>query len=160
MKKLMLLTLLSLYLLSCSKDNSNYTFEKEKVAARLQSAIFPVFTKPDEVNMGTEGAVCNAGENVSLFLPYKVVSDDVQNAIVSIKDPVTGEVIREIPMTVSTDQSVSNVIVPEELQGSTFMFATVAIENDMIGKNLTVSTKIIANKHNSEDVINNAFRVE
>jgi hypothetical protein len=160
MKKLVVISILSVLFFSCSKDNSNYIFQKEEVTPRLESAIFPVMTKPAEVVLGTELSTCAPGESVTLFLPYRVVADDVQEATLVISDPETGSVIRELPMTFSTDPSIANISVPEEIQGSSFMFVTVSIENDMIGKAWTVSTHLKGNAQQSDDTINNAFRVE
>ncbi len=160
MKKLVVISLLSLLFFSCSKDNSNYIIQKEEVTPRLESAIFPVMTKPAEVVLGTELSTCTPGESITLFLPYRVVADDVQEATMVITDPQSGSVIRELPMTFSTDPSIANVGVPEEIQGSTFLFVTISVENDMMGKAWTVSTRLKANAQQSEDTINNAFRVE
>lgn len=160
MKKLVVISVLSILFFSCSKDHSNYIFQKEEVEPRLESAIFPVMTKPAEVVLGTELSTCSPGESVTLFLPYRVVADDVQDAVLVISDPENGSVIRELPMSFSTDPTIANVSVPEEIQGSTFMFVTIPVENDMLGKSWSVSTRLKANSRESDDTINNAFRVE
>ena len=152
--------LLSLLLFSCSRNESHYIFAKDEIQARLESKIYPIVTKPGEMAIGNEQAICSVGETVTLFVPYQVVADDVQNAILYVKDATTGEIVRELAMTLSTDLSILNVTVPEEIQGSTFMFVSLPIENDLGGKHLSLSTQIIANKISSEDAVTNAFQVQ
>lgn len=152
---------ITLLFFSCSKNDSHYIFAQEEIPARLESTIYPVVTKPGgEMAIGNEQAICSTGETITIFLPYQVVGDDIQNAILYAKDAVTGETVREIPMVLSTDLSILNVTVPEEIQGSTFMFAVLPIENDLSGKHVGITTKIIASKLNSEDAIPTAFQVQ
>jgi hypothetical protein len=151
------LVLLSLLFFSCNKNESHYIFAPEAVEEILESHIYPVVTKPTEMVIGNPESVCTVGETVTLFLPYKVVADDIQNGIVSLKDAVTGETVRELEMTLSTDLSVINVTVPEEIQGSSFMFVNIPIEADLLGKTLNVSTRLVAYKQNSEDAVANAL---
>lgn len=154
------LAFISLLFFSCSKNDSHYIFAEAEIPARLESAIYPVITKPGEMAIGNEQAICSVGETVTLFLPYEVVADDVQNAALYIKDAQTGEVLREIAMVPSTDLSILNITVPEEIQGTTYMFVSFPIENDMSGKHLGLSTKITAYKLSSEDAMSNAFQVQ
>lgn len=149
-----------LFLSSCSKDNSYYLFTSEETASRLEANVFPVATKPAEISLGNELSVANVGETLTFFVPYMVVSDDVQTATISLTDDISGAVIREIPMNMSTDLSVLNVIVPEEIQGTNFLFVSIPIENDMAGLSLTVSAKVTGNKENVEDMIKNALRIQ
>lgn len=149
-----------LFLSSCSKDNSYYLFASEETASRFEANVFPVATKPAEISLGNELSVANVGETLTFFVPYMVVSDDVQTATISLTDDISGAVIREIPMNMSTDLSVLNVIVPEEIQGTNFLFASIPIENDMAGLSVTVSAKVTGNKENVEDMIKNAFRIQ
>ena len=145
MKKLVstsYLVLFSLLFLACSKNESHYILAKEELTERLDSDIYPVATKPVEMVIGN------------------VVSDDIQNATITVTDALTGEKVRELPMAFSTDLSVLNVTVPEEIQGTSFMFANVKVENDLIGRTLNVATKIVAIKQTSEDVVKNAFQVQ
>ena len=110
--------------------------------------------------IGNEQSICTVGETVTLFLPYHVFSDDIQNATIVVTDALTGETVRQLPMTLSTDLSVLNVTVPEEIQGTSFMFVNVPVENDLIGRTLNVATKIVATKQTSEDAVKNAFQVQ
>ena len=163
MKKLVstsYLVLFSLLFLACSKNESHYILAKEELTERLDSDIYPVATKPVEMVIGNEQSICTVGETITLFLPYHVVSDDIQNATIVVTDALTGETVRQFAMTLSTDLSVLNVTVPEEIQGTSFMFANVKVENDLIGRTLNVATKIVAIKQTSEDVVKNAFQVQ
>jgi hypothetical protein len=163
MKKLVstsYLVLFSILYFSCSKNESHYILAKEELTERLDSDIYPVATKPGEMVIGNEQSICMVGETVTLFLPYQVISDDIQNATIVVTDALTGETVRQLAMTFSTDISVLNVTVPEEIQGSSFMFVNIPVENDLIGRTLNVATKIIAIKQTSEDAVNNAFQVQ
>jgi len=164
MKKLVstsYLVLFSLLFLACSKNESHYILANEELAERLDSDIYPVATKAaTEIVIGNEHSTCAVGETVTLFLPYHIVSDDIQHATLTVTDALTGETVREIAMVLSTDLSVLNVTVPEEIQGSTFMFVNVPVENDLIGRTLNVSTRIVAYKQNSEDEVKNALMIQ
>jgi hypothetical protein len=149
-----------LLLSSCSKDNSYFLFATEEAAPRLESDIYPLATKPAEITIGNELSVVNPGETLTLFVPYRVVSDDVQTGTITVKDEISGAIVREITMTASSDLSVLNVAVPEEIQGSSFMFVNIPIENDLVGLSLTVSTKLAGNKLSSENTMKNAFIVQ
>ena len=155
-----LLTFLTILFFSCNKNESHYFLAKDEVAPRLESTIFPVVTKPTEMVIGNEQSLCSVGETITLFLPYQVVADDIQHATISLKDESTGDVVREMEMVSSTDLSILNVTVPEEIQGSGFMFITIPIESDLSGKRIGVSTKITAYKQFSEDAMHNAFLVQ
>jgi hypothetical protein len=163
MKKLVsasYLVLFTLLFLACSKNESHYILADDKLPERLDSDIYPVATKPGEMVIGNEQAICTVGETVTLFLPYHVVSDDIQHATIAVTDALTGETVRDLKMTLSTDISVLNVTVPEEIQGTSFMFVNVKVENDLIGRTLNVATKIVAYKQTSEDAVKNAFQVQ
>ena len=163
MKKLIrfgCIAIASLLISSCSKDNSYFLFATEETAPRLESDIYPVVTKPAEMTIGNELSVANPGETITLFVPYRVVSDDIQTGTITVKDDISGAIVREIAMTASTDLSVLNVAVPEEIQGSSFMFVNIPIENDLVGLSLTVSTKLVGNKLSSENSMKNAFIVQ
>lgn len=163
MKKLIHYSQIAIFIFllsSCSKDNSFYLFANEENASRLEANVFPVATKPAEISLGNELSVANVGETLTFFVPYIVVSDDVQTATISLTDDISGATIREIPMNMSTDLSVLNVIVPEEIQGTSFLFVSIPIENDMSGLSLTVSAKVTGNKENVEDKIKNALRIQ
>lgn len=163
MKKLVstsYLVLFSLLFLACSKNESHYILANEELTQRLDSDIYPVATKPGEMVIGNEQSICTVGETVTLFLPYHVVSDDIQNATIVVTDALTGETVRELTMTLSTDISVLNVTVPEEIQGTSFMFVNVKVENDLIGRTLNVATKIVGYKQTSEDAVKSAFQVQ
>lgn len=154
------LVFISLLFFSCRKNDSHFIFAEAEIPARLESAIYPVITKPGEMIIGNEQATCTVGETVTIFLPYQVVADDIQNATLYINDAETGEVLREMAMVPSTDLSIINIIVPEEIQGTSYMFASIPIENNFSGKRLGLSTKITAYKLSSEDAMTNAIRVQ
>jgi hypothetical protein len=163
MKKLIrfgYIAMASLLISSCSKDNSNFLLANDEAAPRLESDIYPVATKPAEMTIGNELSVANPGETLTLFVPYRVVSDDVQTGIITVKDEISGAIVREIAMTASTDLSVLNVAVPEEIQGNSFMFVNIPIENDLVGLSLSVSTKLVGNKLSSENGMKAAFIVQ
>ena len=163
MKKLLQHSYLAIFILllsSCSKDNSYFIFASEETAPRLESDIYPIATKPAEMIIGNELSIASPGETLTIFVPYTVASDDVQAGIISVKDEISGAIVREIAMTVSTDLSVLNVAVPEEIQGTTFMFANIPVENDMVGLSLSVSSKITGNKLSTDDSIKAAFVVQ
>jgi hypothetical protein len=155
------LAILSLLFFSCNKNESHYIFAKEEVPAKLESKIYPVITGVNgEIVLGKEQSTCTVGETVTLFLPYEVVADDIQNGRLTITDGGTGEVVRELEMTMSTDLSIINVIVPEEIQGSSFLFVNIPIEGDMAGKSFHIATKMEAYKLTSQDEMKHAFNVQ
>lgn len=153
------LILFSCLYLSCTKNESHYILANQE-EEYLKSDIYPVATKPAEMVIGNEQAICTVGETVTLFLPYRIAADDIQYATITLTDGLTGEMVRQIPMVLSTDLSVLNVTVPEEIQGSTFMFVNIPIENDLIGRTLNVATKITARIQTSDDTMESAFQVQ
>lgn len=154
-----LMAVLSLLIFSCNKSDSQYIFAEQPVMPKLESTIYPVVTRPSELVIGTEQSILTVGETITVFLPYKVTGDDIQNAALYFKDAVTGELIKEASMILSTDLSILNVSVPEELQGSSFMFVSIPIEANLTGKRIDLSTKIVAYKLSSEEKMTNAFQV-
>lgn len=163
MKKLLQHSYLAIFILllsSCSKDNSYFIFASEETAPRLESDIYPIATKPAEMIIGSELSIASPGETLTIFVPYTIASDDVQTGIITVKDEISGAIVREIAMTASTDLSVLNVAVPEEIQGTTFMFANIPVENDLVGLSLSVSSKITGNKLSTDDSIKAAFVVQ
>lgn len=152
--------LFSLLYLSCTKNESHYLFAQPSESEKLEADIYPVATRPTELVIGNEQSVCSVGETLSFFLPYQVSGDDVQNAQFTMTDALTGETVRELPMSFFHDLSVLNVTVPEEIQGRSFMFVNVPIENDLIGRTLNISTKIIASKQTDEDKLMHAVQVQ
>ncbi len=155
-----LMAVLSLLLFSCNKNDSQYIFAEQAVTPKLESTIYPVVTRPSELVIGTEQSILTVGETMTVFLPYQITGDDIQNATLSFKDAVTGELVKESSMMLSTDLSILNVSVPEELQGTSFMFVTIPIEVDLTGKRIDLSTKIVAYKLSSEEKMTNAFQVQ
>lgn len=127
---------------------------------KLESAIYPAITKPGLMGLGTEQSICATGDNITLFVPYEVVSEDIQEATITIRDAVTGTVLKEVPMNFSTDLSVLNIPVPEELQGQTFLFSNMNLENEFTGKTVTVSTNIKATLLRSANTLESAFQVQ
>jgi len=164
MKKLVPATWLaffSLLFFSCSKNNGPYAFVPEEIPAKLEAHIYPVVTSNNgAIALGKEQSSLAVGETVTLFLPYRMVADDIQYARLYISDAVTGDVVRELEMTFSTDLSVINIAVPEEIQGSSFMFVNMPVDADLAGKWFNISAKLEAYKLRTDDNLNNAFNVQ
>lgn len=162
MKQIVTVAVLAISFLSFNSCNKNVS-EDVLVAIpepKLESAIYPAITKPGLMVLGTEQSICTTGDNISLFVPYEIVSDDIQEATLSIKDASTGIVLKEVPMSFSTDLSVLNISVPEELQGQLFLFTNMNIDSELAGKVLTVSTTIKATSLRSSSTLDNAFQVQ
>lgn len=162
MKQIVTAAILAISFLSFNSCNKNVS-EDVLVAIpepKLESAIYPAITKPGLMVLGTEQSICATGDNISLFLPYEIVSDDIQEATLTIKDATTGVVLKEVPMSFSTDLSVLNISVPEELQGQPFLFTNMNVDSEFAGKILSVSTSIKATSLRSSNTLDNAFQVQ
>ena len=155
------LALFSLLFFACNKNDGPYAYAPEEIPAKLEAHIYPVITgTTGEIILGKEQSTLTVGETVTLFLPYRMVSDDIQNGKLTITDATTGEIVRELNMTFSTDLSVINIAVPEEIQGSTFMFVNLPVDSDLIGRWFNVDAKLEAYKLTTEDNLKNAFNVQ
>lgn len=162
MKKFVTVSLLAISSFIFSSCNKNVSEDVLAVVPepKLEAAIYPVITKPTIMAMGTEQSICNVGDNISLFLPYVIVSDDIQEASLSVRDAITGETLAEMPLSFSTDLSVLNITVPEELQGQTFLFANMNLGTEFSGRKVTVSTIIKATSLRATDTMENAFQIQ
>ena len=100
MKKLVPATWLaffSLLFFSCSKNNGPYAFAPEEIPAKLEAHIYPVVTNSNgEIVLGKEQSSLTVGETVTLFLPYRMVADDIQYGKLYISDAITGGIVREL----------------------------------------------------------------
>jgi hypothetical protein len=162
MKQIVTATILAITSLSFYSCNKNVS-EDVLVAIpepKLESAIYPAITKPGLMVIGTEQSICTTGDNITLFVPYEVVSEDIQEATITIKDAATGVILKEVPMNFSTDISVLNVTVPEELQGQLFLFSNLNLDTEFTGKTVTVSTNIKATLLRSTNTLENAFQIQ
>lgn len=162
MKQILTATILAITSLSFYSCNKNVS-EDVLVAIpepKLESAIYPAITKPGLMVIGTEQSICTTGENITLFVPYEVVSEDIQEATITITDAATGNILREVPLNYSTDLSVLNISVPEELQGQLFLFANLNLDTDFTGKTVTVATSIKATSLRSANSMENAFQIQ
>lgn len=154
------LLVLSIFaILSCSKNDSAYFSKSETVKPRLESAIYPLLSQSNEV-VPSHQTVFGAGEAITVFVPYRAVGDKVYRATLRLKDASTGETLREIPMTASTDLSVMNVVVPEEIQGAPFQFSTVSIDQELAGKSINLSSELMGGRFQSKDEWQRAFIVQ
>lgn len=144
------------FLSSCTKNDNYYIPELEP---SLEASVYPQAAAPGLRPLGTEQATLAAGDIATFFVPFQVTADDVQTAVLVVRDANTGELLREVEMIPSSDLTVTNITVPEELQGQTFYFSTVLIDTDFQGHAVSLSTTLKGNRLQAEGSLPNAFIV-
>lgn len=153
-----LLALCALLFFSCGHWNSNKL--SSGLPVKLKAFVYAVATHVDEMSLANKQALIQTGHHINLFVPYSVEGDEIRSARLSWIDAGTGEALKEIPLQPSTDLSVMNIKVPEELQGTRFLFASVPVEDDLAGHTVSIHSKIETQSKSVEDKLETAFRIQ
>ena len=157
MKSTILMAVLAVAFVSCQKE----PFTNPDVAphASMQAKIFPVITEPRQATLGDSTAVFSVGDRMTIYVPYEAAYDNLNSATMTITDE-TGQVMSFVDMTQSTDMMTGEMNVPQALQGSTFVFATIELHELYAGKTLTIHTQVSGGQTVSDDKLVNAFYVQ
>ena len=156
MKATIYLAVLAILFASCKKDP--FTVPDVTPQPHLQAKIFPVINEPREAVLGDTSAVFSVGERLTIYVPYEATFDEIASATLIVTDE-SGDVMGSFDMGYSHQMSVGEMNVPQPLQGSNFVFATVEIGELYIGKTLSLQTQISGSHTVSDDYLPNAFSV-
>lgn len=153
-----LLAIALVNLISCSKNASYFITEPEPEPS-LDVSVYPQVAAPGLIALATEDAVLSMGTTATFFVPYRVVADDVQEAVLIFTDAQTGAELSRVSMHPEGDLSLVNVTVPEELQGHRFSFVTLPLDPALQGHAITLRAELKGNKQRSESELPHAFIV-
>jgi hypothetical protein len=161
--RLALMTVLSATVFSCSK-----TIDKEwasqspaqETAPSISSEIYDYTTMPSFMNLGSPAAVLQEGSTVTIFVPYGIANDKVSNATITVKDVLFDEELGTYNLLPNTHSSAAQLVVPEELKSTTFMFASFTIDAAYAGKTVSLFSTIAGSQVSTTDNLVNAFSVQ
>ncbi len=167
MKKLLHLVVASAFLVfvsSCSKSAGDLAVSENNSSSNLMkktrdfgsvaseftwTKFYPAITEPKEMNLGEPGASLLVGD-MPVF--YVVLSPELREPITSAAldayDAVTGEILQRVEMLPDSDPEVATLIVPDELWQHSFMFARVKLDDQFLGR--TISLRSVIQKDNGE----------
>lgn len=160
--RLTLLTFVSIVLFSCSK-----TIDKEWASPNapavtepsVSAKIYEYTTQPALMNLGSPAAIVQEGNKVTIFVPYGIVNDKVTTATLTVKDAVLDEMIGTYNLLPNTNSAAAQLIVPDDLKFSSFMFATFTIDAAYAGKTVSLHTNITGSQVATQDSFENAFSI-
>ena len=138
----------------------NHTRITTSLPIKLSAFVYAVATHENEMSLAKNNSAIATGKLINLFVPYAIQGDEIRTATIYWIDAATGQEIKEIALHPSTDLSVMNINVPEELQGTSFLFASVPVESSLAGRTISVHSKIEGQWRSAEDKIETAFRIE
>jgi hypothetical protein len=161
--RLTLMTFLSATVFSCTK-----TIDKEwaspnpaqETTPSVSSKIYDYTTMPAFMNLGSPAAVLQEGSTVTIFVPYGIANDKVTGATLTVKEVLFDEQLGTYDLLPSTHSSAAQLIVPDELKSTTFMFATFAIDAAYAGKTVSLFSTIAGSQVSTSDNLVNAFSVQ
>jgi hypothetical protein len=161
--RLTLMTFLSATVFSCTK-----TIDKEwaspspaqETAPSVSSKIYDYTTMPSFMNLGSPAAVLQEGSTITIFVPYGIANDKVSSATLTVKEVLFEEELGTYTLLPNTHSSAAQLVVPDELKSTTFMFATFTIDAAYAGKTVSLFSTITGSQVTSADYLLNAFSVQ
>ncbi|HYF31228.1 MAG TPA: hypothetical protein VD993_08925 [Chitinophagaceae bacterium] len=157
MKNVLYLAIMALVFSSCKKDSFNIPDVPPEPV--LKANIFPEVTEPRSATLGDPNSIFTVGEQITIYVPYEVSHEHVTQAKLILTDE-TGEVVNAFDMTWSRDGMTDGLDVPQQLQGSNFLFVTIGLEELYAGKTLSIHTQVSGAYRVSDDHLPNAFSVQ
>lgn len=157
MKTTLFVAVLAMFCISCKKDS--FTIPDVSPQAELKASIFPAIAQPRVATLGDPDAVFNVGDQMTIFVPYEISRDELSKARLLIKDDA-GEILNIYDMTNSTDLSAFEITVPESLQGASFVFATINLDELYAGKVVSIEAQVSGNHRTFDAQLPNAFSVQ
>jgi hypothetical protein len=157
MKSTILMAILAIAFVSCKKDP--FTVPDVTPQASMQAKIFPMVNEPRQATLGDASAIFTVGERITIYVPYDANYDNLTSATLTITDE-TGQVVTLVDMTQSTDMTAGEMNIPQQLQGSTFVFATIDLGEEYAGKTLSIHSQVSGGYTTSDDKLENAFSVQ
>ena len=126
---------------------------------QIIAKIYPNVNQPTDATLGDASASFAVGDKIIVYVPYQIANDEISEANITVKDE-NGEMYYTIPLTVSADPVAEGLNVPDELQGTQFMYGVIAVDDSYANKNLQLSLEVRGtNSGYSADKIDNAFTV-
>jgi hypothetical protein len=126
----------------------------------IYSKINPSIAQPARMQLGTASSILNVGDQVTIFLPYSSWNEEFVSRTITMIDQATNEPIGSYVLTSSEDPSASDLILPEDmLDKQQFFFVTFVIDENYIGKSITLKTTLQGQHASSFDEMPGAFNV-
>ncbi len=125
----------------------------------INAQIYHIVNQPTDAVLGESSAIFAIGDKIVVYVPYQIANDEINTADLIIKDD-QGELVTTKQLTISVDPVSEGLNVPEELQGTQFLYGTIEVEDYYANKNLNLSIEIRGiNSAYATDKIDSAFTV-
>jgi hypothetical protein len=157
MKSTILMAVLAVSFVSCKKDS--FKIPDVTPQPHMEAKIYHVINEPRETVLGDSTAVFTVGERMTIYVPYEAIMDNLSSATLTITDEA-GNVMAMVDMTQSTDMMAGQMNVPQQLQGASFVFATIDLGEEYAGRTLSIHSQVSGGQTVSDDAIQNAFSVQ
>lgn len=158
---LFVIAALSFVFVSCSKNQfiENPPATTVVTDPVLASAIFNKTNDPAPIEFGGN-TVINAGSRVAIYLPYVIANDVMQTSTITLTDATTEETLGTFSLLPSTDASAATLNIPTDLAYVPYLFAAIDIDNNYVGRSVTISTHLAGKHASSDQIMPNAFSVQ
>jgi hypothetical protein len=124
----------------------------------INAIIYRTVNQPTDAVLG-ESPTFSIGDKVVVYVPYQIANDEIAYADLIIREDI-GEWYVMKSLQISLDPVGEGLNVPQELQGTQFMYGTIEIDENFANKNLVLSIEIRgAHSAYSSDKVENAFVV-
>src|ERR1700730_988245 len=155
---IVLFSILALAITSCSK--SVQTVDPSLHNPEINALIYRNVNQPTNAVLGESTATFAIGDKIIVYVPYQIANDEINTADLIIRDD-QGELVTTKQLTISIDPVAEGLNVPDELQGTQFLYGTIEVEDFYANKNLNLSIEIRgANSGYGTDKIDKAFTVQ
>jgi len=125
----------------------------------INARIYPNVNQPTDATLGEASASFAVGDKIVVYVPYQIANDEISEAYLTIKDE-NGEMNIMKPLSISVDPVAEGLYVPDELQGTQFMYGTIEVDDTFASKNFFLSIEVRGtNAGYSANQIHNAFTV-
>ena len=159
---LCLMAIFSIAVSSCSKTDLTNSIGNNNIPNTtpvIDARIYHFVNQPFETELGTPAAVFHEGDNVTIYIPYVVVNDNLQSATISMIDDATGLEIGKYDLVPSTDPSAAQLNIPDAVRLVPFMFVTFTTDNNYTDKTISLTTSFAGLLTSTTDAVNSAFTV-
>jgi hypothetical protein len=158
-----LIALISFATVSCSKSemgqNPTATFAPAK--AEVSASIHRFIMEPSPMEIGTVASTIDYGSDVTLFVPYTLVNEQVVSAKISMIDDATGQMIKSYNLVHSSNETALLLSLPANLLdfNQDYYFIRFNAGDDFNGKTVTLQTEIKGQVSKVKDAVTGAFTV-
>jgi len=159
--KLAFIATISVSVISCQKDQivKDDFVTSVNNNPEIDSKIFTKTNNPVAMEFGSS-AIINSGFKIAIYLPYSINKDVMKSATITLTDATTEEILGTFDLLESTHSSAATLNIPTELAWVPFKFAAIDIDNNYVGRTITITTHLVGQVASSDDVLPGAFTVQ